>query len=254
VLRAIGLFTDVTDRRNAEDQLRRTNEELEQFAYIASHDLKAPLRGIDNLAKWIVEDISDVMTDDAREKMELLRGRVSRLEMLLEDILQYSRAGRIADEPVEIKTGDLIQQIIEDRPPPDGFRIQVPANMPVLVSSHTPLEQVFMNLISNACKHHDRKEGAIKIEAFDRGVFYEFAVEDDGPGIPPQFHDRVFKMFQTLKPRDDKESSGLSIVKKLVEWQGGRVWIVSEPGRRGAAFHFLWPKKSMAVERKKNAA
>ncbi|HEY8189906.1 MAG TPA: ATP-binding protein, partial [Micavibrio sp.] len=237
VLRAIGIFSDVTDRRIAEDQLRRTNDELEQFAYIASHDLKAPLRGIDNLAKWILEDLSAVMTDDAREKMDLLRGRVSRLEMLLEDILQYSRAGRIADDPVEINTAKMIRQLMEDRPLPEGFRLELPKEMPVVISSHTPLEQIFMNLISNACKHHDRTDGVIRIEAIDRGMFYEFAVVDDGPGISPQFHERIFKMFQTLKPRDDKESSGLglSIVKKLVEWQGGRVWVVSEAGKRGTA-------------------
>lgn len=251
-----GIMRDVSEHKKAEEQLRRTNEELEQFAYIASHDLKAPLRGIDNLAKWIEEDLAEVITDSAREKMALLRGRVSRLEMLLEDILQYSRAGRIMENPVETDTGALVRQIVEDRPLPKGFEIRVPANMPVLTTPQTSLEQVFLNLIGNAAKHHDKEEGIIEIGVQSKGIFYEFSVNDDGPGIPPEFHDRIFKMFQTLKPRDEKESTGLglSIVKKLVEWQGGRVWIASEPGQRGASFRFLWPRNAIAGERRKNVA
>lgn len=254
--RIAGIFTDITPLKKTEEQLRRMNEELEQFAYIASHDLKAPLRGIDNLAKWISEDLDDVLTEDARDKMKLLRGRVSRLEMLLEDILQYSRAGRIVDEPVPVDTGEMVARIVESINLPPGFSVTVDDVMPVVQSSYTPLEQVFMNLINNACKHHDRAEGKITVSAVDRGFYYEFAVSDDGPGIPAEFQERVFRMFQTLKPRDEKESSGLglSIVKKLIEWQGGRVWIVSTAGQRGASFHFMWPKKFEVEERNKNAA
>lgn len=252
VLRAVGIFMDVTERKEYEAQLKRTNEELEQFAYIASHDLKAPLRGIDNLAKWIEEDLQDTIPDDAREKIELMRGRVFRLEMLLEDILQYSRAGRIVDEPVDIDTGDLVRQVADSLGLPKGFEIHIPDDMPALTAPYTPLNQIFLNLISNAYKHHDRKNGKIDIQVRDKGLFYEFIVADDGPGVPEEFQERVFKMFQTLQSRDKKEGSGLgmSIVKKLVEWQGGKVWITSKDGQRGTEIHFLWPKNIKKAEKK----
>ena len=118
--------------------------------------------------------------------------------------------------------------------------------LPFVISSQTPLEQVFGNLLSNAVKHHDRKEGKIEIEAREHPEFIEFIIRDDGPGIPTQYHERVFGMFQTLQSRDKVSGSGLglAIIKKLVEWQNGRVWIVSEDGRRGTEIHFLWPKNA----------
>jgi signal transduction histidine kinase len=184
------------------------------------------------------------MPAEAREKIDLLRKRVTRLETLLEDILRYSRAGRMVDSPEKVDTGELVRQIAEPLAADGSFRIDIAAAMPVLIAARTPLEQVFSNLLVNAVKHHDRGKGNIAVTVRDGGAYWEFAVSDDGPGIPAEFHDRVFQMFQTLKSRDRTEGSGLgmSIVKKLVEWQGGRVWIVSDG--RGAAVHFLWKKNA----------
>lgn len=242
-----GIIRDISGRKAAETALRRSHDELEQFAYVASHDLKAPLRGIDNLAAWIAEDIGGSMTEETAEKFTLLRNRVKRLETLLDDILKYSRAGRITDPPEEIDVGRLLEAIC--LPLGAGkISIAIDAGMPVIHSHRTPLEQVFSNLVANAIKHHDRDAVNIVISAQDRGASVEFAVKDDGPGIPPEFHDRVFQMFQTLHPRDRKEGSGLgmAIVKKLVEWQGGRVWILSQKDARGTEIRFLWPKASAA--------
>ena len=235
---------DISERRAAEDDLRRSRDEMEQFAYIASHDLRAPLRGIDNLAQWIGEDLGPVMTPEADKNLKLLRNRVSRIAKLLEDILQYSRAGRVTEEGEKIDTGELLTLLAEHLITDKKFRLEVAPGMPVVVSPRTPLEQVFSNLISNAIKHHDKGEGVILIKTEPRGAYHEFTVADDGPGIPPHLHDDAFKLFQTLKPRDKTEGTGLglSIVKKLVEWQGGKVWIVSEAGKRGTEVRFLWKK------------
>lgn len=243
-LRISGTLIDITAQKLAEQELKRSNLELERFAYVASHDLKAPLRSIDNLAKWVVEDTKGVLPPDAQEKLGLLRGRVARLEVLLDDILAYSRAGRIVDDPVEIDTRRLVESIAQTHMR-DSFKVTIIDPMPVLFSPKTPLEQVFGNLISNASKHHDRASGTITVSARDKGDSYEFIVSDDGPGIPPEFHERVFEMFQTLQPRDKVDGSGMgmAIIKKLVEWRGGRVWIESVQGVRGTAIHFLWPKK-----------
>jgi len=234
----------ITEQVRSEEELRRYAREVEQFAYIASHDLKAPLRGIDNLAKWIAEDMEKVMTPEVRENLAMLRSRVSRLEVLLDDILRYSRAGHVVEQPKIVDTRELIESINKLHPWGDKFTITCDGDMPVLNSPRTPLEQIFTNIIANAVKHHDKDSGKITITATMQDEFYEFAVQDDGPGIPPEFHERVFGLFQTLKPRDQREGSGLgmSIIKKLVEWQRGRVWIVSEKGQRGTAIHFEWPR------------
>jgi signal transduction histidine kinase len=245
------LKCQVTERQLAEkkltanaDELERSNAELEQFAYVASHDLKAPLRAIDNLSKWIEEDLKDVLVGEARENMELIRGRVARLEALLDDLLAYSRAGRIGTEVAPVDTAAMVDEIVALLDPPEGFTVSVSGELPKFSTANGPLEQVLRNLIGNAIKHHDRTTGHANVSVEDRGDFYEFAVTDDGLGIPPELQDRAFRMFETLKPRDEVEGSGmgLAIVKKVVEWQGGRVWIESETGSRGATFRFIWKK------------
>ncbi|HYD18418.1 MAG TPA: ATP-binding protein [Patescibacteria group bacterium] len=238
------IIRDITERNRRDMELRQSNVELEQFAYIASHDLKAPLRGIDNLAHWIAEDLAPVLNDDAREKFTLLHSRVGRLETLLEDILRYSRAGRLIGEAESVDTAELLRQLTEPLALDGRFRFAMKGAFPVLYTQRTPLEQVFSNLIINAVKHHHKNAGVITISVSDRGLFYEFAVADDGEGIPEAFRERVFQMFQTLQPRDRKEGSGLgmAIVRKLVEWQGGRCWIETPPEGQGVAIHFLWRK------------
>jgi PAS domain S-box-containing protein len=245
-----GIVQDITERKNAENELRRSNEELEKFAYVASHDLKAPLRNIDDLAKWVIEDTKGMIPADAEEKLALLSGRVADLETLLDDILSYSRAGRIVENPVEIDVHEMVTRIIQThvRAP---FGAQIKGHLPVLLSSRTPLEQIFGNLLSNAVKHHDLDKGKIEIECLDKGSFCEFIVRDDGSGIQPKYHERAFQMFQTLQSRDKVKGSGLglSIIKKLVEWQGGQAWIESDGKTRGTAIHFTWPK-NMDVKKK----
>jgi len=175
--------------------------------------------------------------------MVALRSRVTRLEALLAGILSYSRAGRVVDAPEEIDLGALVKDVA-DMHVPGSFTVEI-GELPVLASSRTSLEQIFGNLFSNAVRHHDRGRGVITVSAQERGAFYEFTVQDDGPGIPPEFQDKVFEMFQTLKPRDAAEGSGLgmAIIKKLIEWQGGRIWVESSSNVRGTAIHFLWPRE-----------
>lgn len=242
MIRSSGIIMDITERKIAEKNLLRSNHELEQFAYIASHDLKAPLRSIDNLAKWVVEDHAGSMPEDAKEKLGLLRGRVARLEALLSDILSYSRAGNISEQAARIDIETMFRSLKEIYIP-DNFTFKTSSELQFLFAPKTPLEQVLGNLLANAVKHHDRKTGAISLTMEDEAAFYKFTVSDDGPGIPVEFHERVFQMFQTLQSRDKVDGSGLgmSIVKKLVEWQGGKVWIMSKEGR-GTDICVLWPK------------
>lgn len=225
-------------------ELQSTNAELEQFAYTVSHDLKAPLRAIENLAEWIAEDIEKSATPETRENLALLRRRCERLENLLSGLLEYSRVGRIKAQPEWVDTGRLVAEIVEYLSPPPNFVVECRSAMPILRAAKAPLEHIMQNLISNALKHHDRDRGTVAISARDLGRHVEITVQDDGPGIDPAFQDRIFGMFQTLKPRDDVEGSGvgLAIVKKAVEANGGTIRVESAPPRRGTAFLFSWRK------------
>ncbi len=245
-----GVLRDITERKTQEAEreqlikaLARSNQELDQFAYVASHDLKAPLRGIANLSQWIEEDLGEGLKGDNKDQMELLRGRVHRMEALIDGILQYSRAGRVKAKPEVVDTGALVREVIELTAPPKSVRIEVPEDMPEVKTEKIPLQQVFMNLLGNAVKHAGSAAPEVRISWKEAGPFYEFSVTDNGQGIAPQYHERIFGIFQTLEARDKVEGTGigLSVVQKIVDAKGGRVWVESEAGK-GAKFSFLWPK------------
>jgi PAS domain S-box-containing protein len=252
----LSAIVDITERKQGEERLRqyaaeleRSNQELDQFAYSASHDLRAPLRAIKNLAQWISEDARDVLPQESQQHLELMHQRIDRMERLLTDLLTYSRVGREKHQAETIDTTRLVHEVVEFLAPPPGFSIRV-GSLPHVVGPRPPLEQVFRNLIGNAIKHHDRPDGRIEIDAVaekGEGDFIEFLVRDDGPGIPEQYHEQIFQLFQTLKPRDQVEGSGmgLALVKKIVENQGGTIILKSAPGK-GATFHFAWPRSPQA--------
>jgi signal transduction histidine kinase len=223
-------------------ELERSNRELDRFAYVASHDLKAPLRAIDNLSTWLEQDVHELLPPPSLEHLYKLRGRVQRMERLLDDLLAYSRAGRVHHTPEQVETGPLVRSIFELQSPPPEFQLTVEEPMPVLYTQRVPLETVLRNLIGNALKHHKRLDGHVQVSAQQHEGEVEFCVCDDGPGIAPEYHERIFELFQTLQPRDQLEASGmgLAIVKKTVESAGGHVSVQSAEGK-GTCFTFTWP-------------
>lgn len=224
-------------------RLEERNLELDQFAYITSHDLKAPLRGIANLSQWIEEDLGEHVTDEIRKQMDLLRGRVHRMEALIDGILQYSRVGRVKGAIETVNVEALLKEVIDLLAPPPEMIIRIEPGMPVLRTERLLLQQTFSNLIGNALKHRSRVDGHLTVGVKERGAFYEFSVADDGPGIPAEFHQKIFMIFQTLESRDKVEGSGLglALVKKIVETQGGKIRLESTVGV-GTTFYFTWPK------------
>jgi GAF domain-containing protein/AmiR/NasT family two-component response regulator/two-component sensor histidine kinase len=231
------------DAQRLISQLDKSNKELDQFAYVASHDLKAPLRGISNLSQWIEEDLADVITADGKEQLTLLRSRVNRMEGLINGILDYSRAGRVRTKIEAVSVEKLLREVVELSSAPEGAAIQIQPGMPELRTERTPLQQVFLNLIGNALKHAKRSDPQVLVSCKDTGEAFEFSVADNGPGIAPEYHERIWQIFQTLEPRDTVEGTGvgLSVVKKIAESKGGQAWLESSLGS-GATFYFTWPK------------
>lgn len=225
-------------------ELRRSVEELDQFTYAASHDLKAPLRAVKNLSSWIAEDAADTLPEPSKEHLAKMQGRIKRMEKLLDDLLAYSRVGRDYYKIKEaIRPHHLVEEIIDLLAPPPGFTIIVQETIPPLTTYRVLLELVFKNLIENAIKYHDRPDGRITISAQEVGGFLEFSVADDGPGIEATYHERIFQIFQTLRPRDESQGTGvgLALVKKAIESQGGSISIISAKGQ-GTTFRFTWPR------------
>jgi PAS domain S-box-containing protein len=246
------LESTLSDARRARDTAERAAaaateayRELDQFAYVASHDLKAPLRGIANLAQWIQEDAGARLGLESIEHMRLLQGRVRRMEALIDGILAYSRAGRVLGAPERVDTGTLVREVIELLAVPDTVTIEVPPVMPTVDAERVPLQQVFLNLIGNALKYTQamRPDVLIRVEWRESADGFEFRISDNGPGIEAQYHERIWAVFQTLEARDKVEGTGigLSVVKKIVETRGGSTSLESAPNR-GATFGFTWPK------------
>jgi light-regulated signal transduction histidine kinase (bacteriophytochrome) len=230
--------------------LESSNHELDQFAYVASHDLKAPLRGIANLSQWIEDDLGDRLDDQTRTHLHLLRGRVVRLENLIGGILAYSRAGRESSEQTAVDVAALATEVWELLAPHATARLEMATSLPQLRTSRVQLQQILLNLIGNAIKYNAERPVRITISAQRHGKRWELAVADDGIGIAPEFADKIWGLFQTLERRDKVESTGigLSVVRKIVESHGGRAWVESELGR-GATFRFTWPADADEVPR-----
>lgn len=238
--------TDMTLLHAAARDLERSIADQAEFAHIASHDLKAPLRALGHLADWISEDVQATASAETMDNLRLLKGRVSRLQILLDGLLLFARVGRGSLPPEEVDAAEMVCDIAALHGAFPRFEVVFDGPERSLHAHRAPLRAVFEHLIGNVIKHHDRAAGQIRIGMRRISGMVEFSVADDGPGIASRFHERVFKIFQTLASSDDREASGmgLAIVKKLVVGQGGTVHIESDPPLRGTKFVFTWQEHS----------
>jgi PAS domain S-box-containing protein len=249
IIGASKIARDIRERKHQQEmleqktlELERSNKELNDFAYIISHDLKAPLRAIGTLADFIQLDYAEKLGDEGKEQLNLLVGRVKRMYNLIEGVLQYSKVGRTRERIQEIDVDRLLKEIVDGLDVPESVKVTWD-NMPLVVFEKVPLQQILQNLISNAIKFMDKPQGLVNITFRDRGTFMEFAITDNGMGIEQRFFEKIFQIFQTLQSRDEYENTGigLTIVKKIVNFYHGRIWLTSVPGE-GSTFYFTLPK------------
>lgn len=245
-----GTIRDISERKQAQEQrdrllheLESANEELKNFGYVVSHDLKAPLRAIGSLANWLSTDYANKFDDEGKEHMRLLISRVYRMDGLIDGILQYSRVGRVKETVIAVELNRLVREVIDLLAPPANITVSIVNSLPTVVTEPTRIQQVFQNLLSNAIKYMDKPKGEIRIDCLAEGRQWKFSITDNGPGIDQQHFEKIFQLFQTLAPRDRVESTGvgLSLVKKIVEMYGGCIWLESTVGQ-GSTFFFTLPR------------
>jgi signal transduction histidine kinase len=229
--------------KEAKERAENCENEFREFAYIVSHDLKAPIRAVNQLAGWLAQDHASALSDDGKELIKLLRERLDRLNNLMDGVLQYSRIGRIREQEREIDLNGMIRNVLESLNPPHSIQVKV-ENLPSVIFEPGRIEQLFRHLLDNAIRFMDKPEGSIKVISIDEADRIRFHVMDNGPGIPEKDYDKVFQIFQTLAPKDEVDSVGvgLTLAKKIVESRGGSIWVESEP-EKGTSIIFTVPKK-----------
>jgi light-regulated signal transduction histidine kinase (bacteriophytochrome) len=246
-LRALGTAFNAMVRRlrEARTETSRHHEEMESFSYVVSHDLKAPLRGVNSLSQWLEEDLAGKLDARSLEHLRLLRERVGTMNALIDGLLEYSRVGRVTQPEVRVEVEDVVSSVLDVLPPREGIQVKVTNALPGIHADPVRLAQVFQNLIGNALQHHPGPEGTVEVSCQEREDAWEFSIRDDGSGIDPRYHERIFGIFQVLEHRPGTESTGigLALVKKIVEDRGGEIWVESAgtPGE-GTTFRFTWSK------------
>ena len=258
----IGMLEDITERKRAEEELQRraealqrlnreleySNRELDAFAYIASHDLREPLRGIYNFSHFLLEDYADKLDAPGVEKLHTLTRLTRRMEALIESLLHYSQIGRVEPAIEDIDIQEIVDETLEllaARLQEGQAQVRLPARLPTVRADRVQVVEIFANLIANAVKYNDKAEKWVEIgcevspdvDGSMRPVFY---VRDNGIGIAAQHHESIFRIFRRLHGREEYgggTGAGLTIVRKIVERHGGHIWLVSQPDA-GTTFHF----------------
>ncbi|MBX2817804.1 MAG: PAS domain S-box protein [Saprospiraceae bacterium] len=245
---AQGIVRDITELMQLQKQkeellesLGRSNEELSDYAHVVSHDLKSPLRSIDALVTWILDDNKETLDETTLANFDLIKQTLEKMEQLISGILEYASATSMDQKMLAVNVSDLIHGSIQMLHVPPGIQIEVDSGLPQVMCHPTKIQQVFQNLIGNAIKYMDSDAGQIHVGYQERDSHHEFFVKDNGPGIGQEHHQTVFKVFQSVSPKSSSSGVGLSIVKKVIEFHGGKVWLESVPDK-GATFFFTLKK------------
>lgn len=243
----MAVVSDVTHRKRSESALQQTNAQLEEFTYVASHDLRSPLRGIGDLVTWIREDLAEVWGEDAlpeavRHNFDRITQRIERCEQMIDDLLSYARAGVRDPKLHRIEPRELVEEAMAMVTIPDRFTVDVEIEGGDLMAPRAPLSTSLRNLIANAVKHHGGEEGHIRIAMREEGRFSIFTVEDDGQGIPPGAEERIFKLFHRASPGTDGDGVGLAFTRRMINAHGGMVTVQGRGPLGGASFEVHWPR------------
>ncbi|OIQ20339.1 ATP-binding protein [Lacinutrix sp. MedPE-SW] len=222
------------------NELAHQNQELSDYAHMVSHDLKSPLRSIDTLTAWLTEDYKDVFDDNGKNTLNLIRNNVDKMDKLISGILEYSTIGKNQIEVYNVDLNMLLDNILNTIHIPNNFQV-IKENLPTVKGDKYRLQQLFQNLIVNAIKYNDKKKGIVNIGVVEKNNYWQFYIKDNGKGIEKAYYDKIFKTFEKLENNPESSGIGLSIVKKIVELYGGKIWVESQI-KIGTTFYFTIKK------------
>ncbi|AUP77650.1 ATP-binding protein [Flavivirga eckloniae] len=224
------------------NELAKSNEELQEYAHIVSHDLKSPLRSINTLVNWIREDTKGKLDETSLQNFGLIEDTLEKMEQLISDVLLYSSVGVNSNDKQTTDLNELMKDLKQILFVPENIEIKVLNPLPKVQGDKVKLQQLFQNLISNAVKFNDKEKGLIEIDVAERKSFYQFSIKDNGIGIKKEYHEKIFKIFHSLNVSKESTGVGLSIVKKIVDMYQGDIWLDSAPDK-GTTFYFTLYKK-----------
>ncbi|MFC4633536.1 PAS domain S-box protein [Dokdonia ponticola] len=248
VVGSIGIHLDITELKQLELQkenllqkLEKSNDELQEYAHIVSHDLKSPLRSIEALTSWIKADNKEKLDEASLKNFDLIEMTLEKMEQLISDILKYSSIGSNTEDTQEVDLNTVVQDVKQVLYIPDNISVTSLKNLPVVKGDKIKFQQVFQNLIGNAIKFNDKEKGTITIDYVDKKSYHQFSISDNGMGIEKKYHEAIFKIFNSLKQSKDSSGIGLSIVKKVIDLYKGNIWVASELNK-GTTFYFTLKK------------
>lgn len=237
------------DLESAVHKLSVVNRDLQDFLNVAAHDLKGPVRSMATLVGWVQDDYRDCLDEQGRSYLDLLTKRARRLSSHVDRILEYAEIWSITRPREETDLNALVNELAVAWVPSPGIRIIVEPGLPTVVVDRTHMVQIFRNLLDNAVRYMDKPDGIVKVAGAEEGEFWKFSVSDNGPGIEQKYTEKIFKMFQTLSPRDEVEATGigLAIAKRVAEIYSGRIWVESIPGQ-GSTFFFTLSTEALQTD------
>lgn len=245
---AQGIVRDITQeyrekkiKKQLLADLKKSNEELNDFAHVISHDLKSPLRSMNTLIYWLQEDYSSVLDDNVKDILNKISLKVTKMDALIKGVLQYSRVDKIIQPKEQISILELVNDIVKVIFIPKHVTVLVQDKLPIITGDKFRLQQLFQNLINNAVSYIDKEKGIVKIDYSETEKFWQFSIEDNGIGIEEKYQKKIFEVFQSLKKSEHSTGIGLSIVKKIVHYFGGKIWLNSTVGK-GTTFYFTIKK------------
>jgi PAS domain S-box-containing protein len=251
VIGSIGIHLDITNQKGLElqkeklvSELENSNQGLQEYAHIVSHDLKSPLRSISALATWLYEDYKDILDEGGKQNLELMQEKVASMDKLIHGILEYSAANSFELDDSKVDLNTVITDIVETIYIPENVKLVVPKTLPTIVADRIKMHQVFQNIIGNAVVHIEKEIGVVEVLFKDLGNQWQFTISDNGVGIPKEYHQKIFDMFQSVSTNERSTGIGLSIVKKIVDRYSGTVWVDSIVGE-GTQFHFTIKKNEI---------
>lgn len=248
VIGSIGIHLDITDQKNLElqkeslvEELEASNKGLQEYAHIVSHDLKSPLRSVSALATWLYEDYKDKLDETGSYNLKMIQEKIEGMDKLITGILKYSTVNNEVFDNTEVDVNEVIKEISEIIYIPENVTINIVQQLPIIKADKTKIHQLFQNFLSNAAVNIDKPKGIIEINYQETKKYWEFSIKDNGVGIPEEYHEKIFQIFQSIGNQERSTGIGLSIVKKIIDRYNGKIWLESEIGM-GTTFYFTLAK------------